>query len=220
MSETFKGFAARPVPSPTHAVDVLRYPRVAEYLSRLPHGIDSYPDCQAKAILYRHCLDALPLRGVRPGSLPESLVALAEMPAPRTFWITDVRSIALRLAMLDHHHLNDLMAQAWVLERSTSLFSGPIMQLLMCVTTPGLLLQGAKMRWNHTHRGSELTVLESTSGHATVKLTFPPHLYDLRGCQAVAISFQAALKLSAGGSPRVVVAQRTPTEALFKATWF
>lgn len=49
-------------------VDARCFPAMAAYLSGLPDGLDSYPDCQIKAVFLSSVLEDFPLRSVTDGS--------------------------------------------------------------------------------------------------------------------------------------------------------
>jgi len=87
------------------------FPRLAEYVARLPEGLRSFPECRAKASLLRALLEA---RGERPLTLsahaPRELVDLVRHPPMPSDWISEVHYVAV-------HHLIATLGAADVLSR-------------------------------------------------------------------------------------------------------
>ena len=93
---------------------VVRFPNVARYLTSLPNGLDSYPQCEVKGSVLRQLADSTPVPFPSQG-LPPQLEALVETPPLPSDWIPEVHFNALMLA---HEDLIDPTTfREWVYKR-------------------------------------------------------------------------------------------------------
>ncbi len=200
------------------AVDAVRFPRVAAYLARLPAGMRSFPECQAKGTLLRPLLEDLPLSGVTSGLPPELLEAI-RLPPPQSSWIPEVLLGAMNLAAADHHRLPDEAFLKRKYDQNMRLFNGFVYRLLMSLSSPLVLLELGTSRWGQIHRGTTLRLETTGATTARVHMEYPARLYDRLLAELAARVFQAALDHSHARLGKVRVATFDEQRALFEATW-
>lgn len=198
-------------------MDEKRYPRVAAYLGQLPAGLDSHPECQAKASGYRASLERLPLDGVAPGALPDGLMALVESPAARSEWVPEVRAMALGLALADHHDLSDAAFLRFVREVNAELLGSRTYRYLMAGDRSALP-RHAGVRWQAMHRGVKLTGGRLGEHGWRFRMGFPAHLYNELLLQAFARTFEATLSLSEAHAT-VALSSFSDRWAHYEARW-
>jgi len=199
-------------------VDPRRFPRLANYLSQLPAGLDSYPDCIAKASLYRRLIeehDFLPIAD----QLPPQLLPLIEHPEPLNTWIPAVQNNAFLLAMTDHFYNQDLRAAvSWYRDVRKRMFRSPLYRMMMAVISPRYILRGASKRWETFHRGTQFEV-EYGDNYGNVVLTYPQGLKTRLIVRMLTGGILAALEAAGAREIKWGITSVTPTQAHMSATW-
>ena len=192
-----------------------RFAALDAYVAQLPHGWDSYPECTARAAIYRHLLDTSPLPPEAVSQLPPPLAAYVTDPRPVSDWIPEVFSQGILLAILDWHAMDSATSFKWLYRMNKDMLGGRLYQILMSVASPELLMKGTSYRWGALRRGSTFATSPG-SGHTYLgKLTFPPHLFAELGVLAFLPAFQAVLDLSHAKDAKVSLATHSATEADF-----
>jgi hypothetical protein len=182
-------------------LDAARFPVTAAYLAVLPAGLDSYPQCQAKASLYRALVDDMTADG-----LPAPLRDLVVQPRPVTAWISEVHTHALLLAHYDMHGHDPASFAAFTYATQRALWSSKLYSILMKLLAPARMLAGASTRWSQFHRGTELHATPTDVGRAELVLRHPPLLYDAISLIGLTEGLRAALDVSRVTSQLTMVA--------------
>jgi hypothetical protein len=190
-----------------------------EYLSRLPDGLDSYPECRAKASLYRAVFDNRSRDDDFADRLPAALRPLALHLLPVTAWLPEVHSHAILLAMCDAWFESPAAYLRHAYATQRELFSGPLYSILLRVATPRMLIRGASVRWHAFHRGTDIHARMVDRNAATIELVSPPDLWDPLATQALAEGFRALLDLSGSKHTDVRVLTSAAGGIEFSATW-
>lgn len=159
---------------PLAGLDRARYPRTAAYLDQLPEGLESFPECRAKASVPRTVYS---FAEHEPSGLPPALQAELDAPSPTSSWIAQCQVLALILALVEAQGLAGEDEGRWIRGAAGRLFSSPMYKLLMWAATPRLMFKGANIRWSAFFRGSELR--PTVGDHeATLELVAPAGLFD------------------------------------------
>jgi hypothetical protein len=190
--------------------------RLTAYLERLPQGVDSYPECRAKASAYR---EALARRPVPLDGLPPALQERLASPALVSAWIPEVHSLALGLAVADHHRMTDREYLDSVYVLSRDLLGGPTYRFLMADESPEAMLRHADVRWQAMHQGVGLSTERMGERACAYLLAFPVRLLDALLLQAFGQTFRASLSLSGAAEPRVSLVAHGETSARIEASW-
>lgn len=198
-------------------IDAARFPTAGEYLAALPDGLDSYPECMAKASLYRAVLEDLPLEWTT--ELPAVMRELVAHPRPVNTWISEVHSLALMLAVYDRSFGDSDRFATFCYESQRKLWASKIYAVLMRWTSPHRLLSTGSQRWTLFHRGSTLNVEMATDGQAVVRLDHPVGLYDRVSRIGLTEGLRAALDMSTRYRSSIAEVDSSPTGARWIATW-
>lgn len=190
-------------------------PALRAYLDRLPEGLDSYPECRAKASLYRSILETLPIDDTR---LPEALRDLLRRPRPVTDWIPEVHSHAVLISQYDQHFrdLPSFVRHCYAAQRE--LWASKIYAFMMRFVSPVRLLASASQRWGQFHRGSELVAERSGERAAILRLTVPPHIYDEVALVGLTEGLRAVID-SSGTRSEFAMVESDATGARWAVRW-
>lgn len=195
------------------------FPATAAYVARLPNGLDSHPDCQVKASLYRSALEGRPIPRAAIDALPPRLRTLVVNPAPVSAWIPEVQSLALLTAHLDAccSSLEDFERSCYLRQRR--LFDSPLYRVVVKLATPNLLLRTAALRWGALHRGTTLVVERNERGVAHLNMEHPAQLWDEPTRLALTAGFRALLDLCGARNSTVEVTEASPTHMRLVGQW-
>lgn len=150
------------------------YPRTLAYIAQLPRGLESFPECEGKASVYRKVFEFadMPLQG-----LPPELQHLLDAPLPASTRVAQCQILALVVAMVEARRLDPRAEGAWIRQAATHLFSSQMYRLLMWAATPGIVFRTANLRWSAFFSGTSLS--PEVSGRAAVlHLHAPPRLFN------------------------------------------
>ena len=195
-----------------------RFPRLDEYLRKLPDGVASYPDAQLKASLYRAALSARPLDDVA-HELPAPVADLILAPRLMSSWTPSVPALSVFLAIFDRYEFDEARFRIWSERTQTALFGSALYRALLSVFSPGQLIAGVKKRWGTFHRGTEIAMRETSASSVEVTLTHPPDLYARPNLLGIAGGLVAAGKLSRAKTVNARLSLMTSTEARFDIDW-
>ncbi|HEY3448693.1 MAG TPA: hypothetical protein VGK67_20210 [Myxococcales bacterium] len=192
--------------------------RVHAYLQALPNGVASYPECRAKASVYREALAWRPLPKTIAG-LPPELLELVASPPPMSAWISEVQAMAMGLAIADHHGLSDREFVTMIYDLGRTLLNSPTYRYLMTADDLGAMLKHAHVRWTAMHQGIGLKADEVGEHGCAFQMTFPARLYDELLLKAYAATFRAGLDMTGKAGIEVELTGFGDTSAQFAARW-
>lgn len=200
-------------------LDAARFPRLAAYLSFLPQGLGSHPDCQAKGAVVRAVLECHSLDDVPEGALPPEIRSMINTPPLNSQWVPDTVFFGALHAQADYHCMSETHYAEWLREANRRLFKSPVYRMIFSFTSPGMLLTLCSSTWGTMHRGTSLRILASDKTSATAQLTFPERLYDHLSVKAIAAGVLVALEQANIRSPSVSTTEITSTSARLEARW-
>jgi hypothetical protein len=192
--------ARRPPPSRPpgtlfDSIDRASFPRVAEYLARLPDGVGSYPDCYAKGSIFRRLLESRPVRGVRSGALPEQIREVLSSPPLDGDWIPEAHLGCVCLAIADFHAMTDDDYLAWVGPVNKKLFKGFHGFVMSLISVETAVRRGGGY-WKMFHRGTQVTAEQLDERLWAVRMEFPPSLFAGLFLAQYAPVFRAGLEMA------------------------
>ncbi|MGB8930359.1 MAG: hypothetical protein WCC48_03805 [Anaeromyxobacteraceae bacterium] len=188
------------------------------YLAGLPAGLDSFPECVAKGSVLRSTLVQQPVAEIA-ARLPAPLRAIVTDPPIDSEWMSEVRLVAVYLAVTDVRGYGDAEALAWARDRNRALFRNPAYRILMAVSSPATLLRGAAMRWSNWHRGSTLEIDGILDEGVRALLRFPPGLFDELMLKVFGEAFSAGLELAHARTPASTVELVEAGVARYTVRW-
>jgi hypothetical protein len=190
---------------------------LSAYVAALPKGLDSHPECKAKASVSRTVITRGLFNGV---TLPAPLQALIDAPPPVTSWIPEVHHNALMSALVDTHFKgNEEAFFGWVREANRALFRGPLYRMMFFLLSPDRLLNGLSRRWEQFRQGSTLELLDNTASSAVLRLTAPMDLHSSQSAKGLAIAFAIALECSGARKPTVELDHMTRGQLVYVGKW-
>jgi hypothetical protein len=193
------------------------FPSVTEYLSRLPAGHASHPQCQVRAALLRRALEERPLELRHVAALPAPVGRIVTCPPLDGEWLSDVWLACVVMAIHDAYGMDEPTYLAWLRALNVRMFDGPY-RTFMKLASAEQLIQRAPERWSFFHRGSSLEIVDVAPGRCTLHLTFPPYLFHGLALRQFAAVFEAALQM-ADPDARVEAAGGNEVRGVFVGTW-
>ncbi len=199
-------------------VDARAYPRLHEYLSSLPDGLASYPECKSKAVLVRTSIQGHDVSAMPPG-LPASLREMILDPPATGLWVPAVYSDAVFYVMVDLHHPTPEEVHKWTRERTFYAARSKLYRALTRIARPMALLRMTSAVHGLFQRGTDLEAVRAEESTARLRLSHPPHLHGGLNHYSNVALFEAMIELAGGLSPHVEMTASTPTEARYDASW-
>ena len=198
-----------------------QFPSASAYLQSLPAGLDSYPTCRVRALVFEHIGKRYPELSRAAPQGP--LAALLGNAVDSSSWVPEVVGQVANLMARDVYVESDEAYCDWTYEMSLVSFEKPLLRQLMRLMSPGLLVFGAAKRWSAVHTGTEL----STSGvrnvgersEVTGELRFPEGLFPDLFLIGLCPAFRAALSVARGRDITVGLGRRTSTTAEYVVGW-
>ena len=197
-------------------MDERRYPKAAEYLRRLPDGLDSHKQCQVKGSVLLSLLGSTPVPFAREG-LPATIVALLDNPPLPNEWVSEV--VFNALVMAHEERMEPGVLAEWILVRNRRLMRSPLYAVLFRLAGPERILSGAANRWRAFRRGTELRVVEQTRGSATVQINFPHRLYTANIVSNLTLALGAACEVAGARNFVGEVETLSDVSARCRARW-
>lgn len=200
-------------------LDPERFPSLVAFLESLPHGLDSYPECTAKASMVLNLADDRPPSPEDLAALPPPLRRMSEHRPPVSSWISEVHSHAMMLALFDRG-FNDLPEfGAYAYKQGAALLSGRLYAAAFKFVSPSLLIKTAALRWGMFHRGTTCRAVQERDGFVRAHIEFPQGLFGDVILTGFAEGVRAAMDLATGGGATVAFGARQPTRACIDLKW-
>jgi len=127
--------------------------------------------------------------------------------------------MSLSLLFADYHGLSDAAYLKRKYEQNRKLFRGLIFRVIVSLSTPATLVGVVSSRWNSVHRGSQLSVDGHREGAATLRLAFPPKLYNELLLLLYAQILRAALDSSNARTSTARLLEFDAASARFEFIW-
>ena len=194
-----------------------RFPQLAEYIARLPDGLDSYPECKAKGTMILTALEGHDLAPVT-DHLPARVVELVRDPPSSGLWVPGPMSDAIFYAVVDTFYPTQAEAFEWTRVRTRKAAQSKLYRALARVTSPKTLLRMANAAHGLFQRGTDLEATYGTD-EATLTLTHPPHLHGGLNHRVNCPMFEEILLGAGAGQARVEMVESTPERAVYEAKW-
>lgn len=193
-------------------------PRYDQYLSRLPLGLNSYPEAQQRASMLRARLAESDLAS-RLADVPQGIVDLITSPPGPSAWVSEVKAHALLLCIGDLCCHSDEAFEALTERVNRRVLGGPIFSMLFRMLGPMRVTRGVSRRWEQLHRGTLFRLVESSNEKCVARLEAPAHLMPPEIVRHYAIALRVGLELAGGDQASVTCETLDPRKTLFVARW-
>ncbi|MBL8683546.1 MAG: hypothetical protein JNK05_30530 [Myxococcales bacterium] len=193
-------------------------PTVVEYLSALPAGDASHPQCMVKASLVRNALADKPLGAEL--VLPAAVRALVDSPPPVSVWIPEVHFNVVMHAIRDGYfggRRDEFLS--WVYTQNRQLLSTTLYRAVFLVLSPERLLVNMEKRWASLRCGTTLTHERFAAKDLELTVRTPPHLYSTAVAEGMATAVRAAIDSAGTKSSEVEHHLVSATEVRFRVRW-
>jgi len=178
--------------------DPKRFSRLADYLSRLPQGLDAYPDCTIRGSNVRPYIEESPVPREDWAALPDPVRRMFETPPANSQWVPEVHFNAFLMTTGDLLGLDDERYVDRSLQVARRLYKSFVMKLVMTFMSRRGLVEAAGSRWAMIHRGSQLSARASPDlDLVDLTLTFPPNLWGELSLRGYCNALKAAIELVA-----------------------
>jgi hypothetical protein len=206
---------------PVSMLDAARFPLTVEYLRGLSHGLDSFPRCRVRVLVFESMAKEFPILGR--SAPPGPLAALLRGELQSSAWIPEVVGQVANLMLRDACLRSDSEYMQWAFRTNTKTFEKPLLRGLMRLISPSLIVIGASRRWNTVHEGSELSVTPprtvGTRVETVGQLRYPRGLFSRLFLEGLVPAFSVALELARGRDVRVTLNHAQPDVAEYAVSW-
>ncbi len=198
-------------------VDAVRYPSLTAYLSRLPDGVDSNPECEAKGSMVRSALEDHDL-APELAHLPAPIAELVASPPPATRWVPLVHAEGIFHAVCDRFYPTDDAVLEWTYRRTMSMVVSPMYRRLATAAGPGFFLKMGARVHGLLERGTRvaITVDDKT---ARMELSHPPHVHSPLNHMSNVAMLRGVIEVTGGKNPRCHMRRSRPEGAEFDCVW-
>ena len=193
------------------------FPRLAEYISVLPEGLESHPECRSKGSLIRGALSGHEF-GDLLLCLPKELAEHVRYPPPSTAWVSAVHNTALFYAVCDLYYPTEAAMEEWVQRRTTAMATG-IYRGLLRVSGPGLFFRMQERTYGLLQKGSSMVTDKVEDNRITGRLLFPPHLFTHFMLLSNLPVYEVLTGLASGQSATSKLVRYDETSATYETTW-
>lgn len=194
------------------------FPRVTEYLARLPDGLDSYPECQTKGVVLASALGELPFHD-RWDELPERVLTRMRSPPLATEWVPTVLTNAVQCAVADVYHPSDREVLAYNRSRTLKVANSTTYRALARVAGVKILMRGAVRMHSMFQRGTDFRLVVLGDRAVTLFLEHPPFLHG--GCMHLANEavFGTLIETAGGAEVSVRMTESSARRAVYAVSW-
>ncbi len=192
-----------------------RYPRLERYIAQLPNGLDSFPECEIKASVFRTVLEFSDVALV---GLPAPLQQLIEDPPPHNSWVPQCQGLALIIASVEAQQLAGDGEGAWIQAAAAKIFQSSMYRILMKVASPRILFKGSGMRWSAFFRGTSLAPVLGERV-ADIVLECPEPMFTLDLATIFEDVFRAATNFTDENTGLLNLDTFSPGAVVYRGAW-
>jgi hypothetical protein len=184
------------------------------FLERLPDGLASYRECQAKisvihAWVEGHDLDKLA------SALPDEIDMRAILRQPATAWVSEVEATAIYLTVRDVFFESDDAYVDGAHTKNVNLLRNPLYRVLARLFSPERIQKAGSAIFARLHRG--IVSIPERRGDALLwTLEYPPHLVPELIARCYGTALAAALELSGSPAVPIEIDTHTPTRTVLR----
>jgi hypothetical protein len=192
--------------------------RTRAYLTSLPSGLASYPECCGKASVWRNILDLTDTSSLV-DRLPEDLAELLQLNLPYGAWLPVAKSFAGHLLLRDCLFSTDEAIYEHFRHVDRKLLSGVLYKMLFAVVSPGVMIQASDRRFGTLFKGIDFRTRTIGKDRVEVELSYPVGLVPPLVGRLYLIAFEVAVELSGGIDVHGKLLMHRPTSSRYELSW-
>jgi hypothetical protein len=192
--------------------------RTRAYLSSLPLGLDSYPECRGKGSIWRNIHQWTDTSGIV-DQLPLELPILPTATVLGASWIPLVQHFAGHLVLRDCLFATDDEICEHFRSLNHRLLSGPLYRVMFAVASPQMAASAAGRRFATMFEGITLHVSRVEKKCVHLELRYPRALMPALIGRLYLIAFEVAIELAGGKEVRGRVINHSDTTANYDLSW-
>jgi hypothetical protein len=192
--------------------------RTRAYLSSLPAGLSSYPDCCGKASVWRNILELTDTSSIV-DRLPDELAPLLSLALPHGAWLPVAQSFAGHLLLRDCLFTSDEAICDHFRHLDRKLLSGVLYKMLFAVVSPGVMVQASDRRFGTLFKGIDFQTRNIGTDRVEVELSYPVGLVPPLVGRLYLIAFEVAVELSGGIDVQGKLLLHRPTSSRYELSW-
>lgn len=195
-----------------------RFPRLTDYLAKLPAGLASYPECQTKGVVLASALGDFPFHETW-NELQQDVLARIVTPPVATEWVSSVLTNAVQCVVADTYHPTDAQVLSYNRARTLRVADSVTYRTLARVAGVKILMRGAVRMHAMFQRGTDFRLVSVADREATLFLEHPPFLHS--GCIHLANEavFGTLIETAGGTSVSVRMTESSARRAVYAVTW-
>ena len=205
---------------PPHVASLLQnnYPAAANYLARLPEGLDAFPQCQMLAEGPLSFRAVYPQVFQRP-DLPGAVKRLVQAPWKPNDWVPMVLAVTMNEMVRDHLRMGEAEYLAVAVKLALSFLDRPAYRGMCRVLSPHLLLMGFHWRWSHFHRGIPMYDGGGSKQRHTLRMEYPVGLLPSISIKYYGLLFKRLLMATGVAGAQVNTQQVGAGETTYEMVW-
>jgi hypothetical protein len=192
--------------------------RTGAYVTSLPEGLDSYPECASKASIWKNILRGTDASSLA-GRVPPELLVFSSPSMLDGAWISAAQSFAGHLALRDCLFPTDDAICEHFRKLDRELLSGRLYRALFALASPRLVVHAADRRFGSMFKGITLEAHDSARHRVELSLRYPHNLLPPLVGRLYLIAFEGAVSLAGGKSVVGKVLDHGPTAAHHELCW-
>ena len=194
------------------------FPRLEEYVSRLPYGLDSYPECQTKGVVLASALGDFPFHDSW-NELPAVVLARIVTPPLATEWVSSALTNAVQCVVADTYHPTDSALLSYNRARTLKVADSGTYRTLARVAGVKILMRGAVRMHAMFQRGTDFRLVSVGDRAVTLYLEHPPFLHGGGIHLANEAVFGTLIETAGGRSVSVKMSESSARRAVYDVTW-
>jgi hypothetical protein len=192
--------------------------RTRAYLTSLPQGLASYPECRTKGSVWRNIAAGTDMPRLLEGVPPE-LGVLPDTGILGSAWFPAVQHFAAHLAMRDCLFASDDAIYQHFRILNRRLLSGPLYRVMFALVSPHLVSHASDRRFAALFQGVTLRSKQTGPNQEHVRLQYPEKLIPRLVARLYLTAFEAALVLAGAKGLTGKLTEYTDTESHYELSW-
>ena len=188
------------------------------YLSKLPQGLESFPEVQQKGSILPSFLEGVPIQQ-HLAVLPAPLADMIRRPPLPTAWVSEVKVAAIFMACADLCFPSPEAFVQFANRGNRKVMDGPIYSMLFRVLGVKRIVKQVSGRWEQFHRGTTLTLLNFEGTEGRLKLVAPAFSTPLLFAQCHGQAIHVGVEIAGGKNVSVTCTESTPGTFDYVCRW-